>query len=285
MNYILNRFIIYSVMLLILAMIVILFGCEAQNPICSDNFCVVGEIFPRSELEENQEFSEVDVDDRQILAVLIATSPPTTQPDTEITLTDIVADVATGGIRYVGRIVTITATVDATATTDTVRYIVLVTNNVDVTFFVNVYGDLDTPLSYIDGNSYTFTVYINDVKEAQIAPGLKNIWTYEIGPKTEATLSDILSDVEAGKTTYLHHIATVTGIVIWKSSSGNSIVISDDGNLEDVAFFVSSVGDPDKLLVYEIGSTYTFTVFIEIIAEHETDPTKTNIWASLVVND
>ena len=59
MTYIFNRFTVYGAMLLILAMIVILFGCEAQNPICSENYCLTGEIFLRSELGEEQEFKEL----------------------------------------------------------------------------------------------------------------------------------------------------------------------------------------------------------------------------------
>ena len=31
-------------------------GCETSNPICSDNFCVTGEIFAKSDLEEGQDF-------------------------------------------------------------------------------------------------------------------------------------------------------------------------------------------------------------------------------------
>ena len=58
-------------------MIVVLFGCEAQNPICTDNFCVVGEVFPRSELDANQEFSKVEIDDSVIFATL-ATATLTT---------------------------------------------------------------------------------------------------------------------------------------------------------------------------------------------------------------
>ena len=31
-------------------------GCQTSNPICSDNFCVTGEIFAKSDLEEGQDF-------------------------------------------------------------------------------------------------------------------------------------------------------------------------------------------------------------------------------------
>ena len=72
-----------SSLFLILFLAFSFMGCDAQNPVCSDNFCVVGEVFLRSELEENQEFSEANVDDSQILAVLAGTPEPTTEPTTE----------------------------------------------------------------------------------------------------------------------------------------------------------------------------------------------------------
>ena len=59
MTYIFNRITVYAAMLLILAMIVILFGCETENPVCSENYCITGEIFARSELGDEQEFDEL----------------------------------------------------------------------------------------------------------------------------------------------------------------------------------------------------------------------------------
>ena len=59
-------------------------GCSAENPICSTNFCAIGEVFPRSELEEGQAFSEVDIDDSVIFATLVGTPIPD-QPTTPAT--------------------------------------------------------------------------------------------------------------------------------------------------------------------------------------------------------
>ena len=45
--------------LLILTVFVMLtLGCETENPICTDTYCITGEVFPRSELEEEQSFDE-----------------------------------------------------------------------------------------------------------------------------------------------------------------------------------------------------------------------------------
>ena len=44
--------------LILMLSVVLLAGCETLNPICSDNFCVEGEIFPKSDLDEDQPYDE-----------------------------------------------------------------------------------------------------------------------------------------------------------------------------------------------------------------------------------
>ena len=39
---------IAGIMMILIFMLVI--GCETQNPVCSENYCVIGAIFPRSEI-------------------------------------------------------------------------------------------------------------------------------------------------------------------------------------------------------------------------------------------
>ena len=45
---------------LLLFLLIAVIGCEAVNPICSENYCVTGEVFSRSDLEDDQEFTELD---------------------------------------------------------------------------------------------------------------------------------------------------------------------------------------------------------------------------------
>ena len=40
-----------AVMLIVFAILILTIGCSAENPICTTNFCAVGEVFPRSELD------------------------------------------------------------------------------------------------------------------------------------------------------------------------------------------------------------------------------------------
>lgn len=42
--------------LFLIAILTFSIGCSTENPICSDNFCVQGVIFPKSELFEDEEF-------------------------------------------------------------------------------------------------------------------------------------------------------------------------------------------------------------------------------------
>ena len=53
---------------LILTLVILTIGCSTENPLCSDNYCVSGEIFLRSQLFEDEEFSEVNVNESQLLA-------------------------------------------------------------------------------------------------------------------------------------------------------------------------------------------------------------------------
>lgn len=50
-------------------------GCETQNPVCSENYCVMGEIFPRSEIGE-REFEELpaSVDEKTVVGLLAGKS-------------------------------------------------------------------------------------------------------------------------------------------------------------------------------------------------------------------
>lgn len=267
-------------MLLSLVMSGTLFGCEAVNPICSENFCVVGEVFPRSEIG-NREFSEVDVNDSQILAILLATPQQRPiEPEAEVTIADIISDVANGDTQYIGKTVILTATVHANLTDTGQEAITLLTNKEKINFFVTSFNETRSLANYEEGNSYTFTLFIKDIRESTTTPGITNIWSHETELDTEVTLSDIIADVEAGGTTHVHKTVIVTGIVIWKSDDGTTVVMSSDVNVEDTAFFVTNRAGFDAS--YQIGSSHTITVFIEGITETETVPAKTNIWAILL---
>ena len=131
---------------------------------------------------------------------------------------------------------TLSATIDLNLTNDEQEAITLVTNNENIAFFVTSFNKTNTLANYEEGNTYTFTLFIRDIRESDVTPGNTNIWSHETELDTEVTLGDILSDAEAGGTRHVHKTVIVTGIVIWKSDDGESIVMSPDGNVKDTAF-------------------------------------------------
>lgn len=60
---------IASIMMILIFMLVI--GCETQNPVCSENYCVIGEIFPRSEVGDGEfEALPASVDEETVIGLL-----------------------------------------------------------------------------------------------------------------------------------------------------------------------------------------------------------------------
>ena len=70
------------IFLILLGLIFMLaIGCETQNPVCSENYCVMGEIFPRSEIGDS-EFEElpVSVDEETLVGLLAGKSQEAAPP-------------------------------------------------------------------------------------------------------------------------------------------------------------------------------------------------------------
>ena len=84
----------YTFSLILIAILIFSIGCHTENPICSTNFCAIGEVFPRSELEDGQAFSEVDIDDSVIFATLAGGDTPVKNAPVATTLPfdDVTAD-------------------------------------------------------------------------------------------------------------------------------------------------------------------------------------------------
>ena len=74
MTDILKPLLYYVLMLSAFALMIFTFGCNTENPLCTDNYCVEGEIYPRSELVGD--FSPIAVDDSIILAALVGVPTP-----------------------------------------------------------------------------------------------------------------------------------------------------------------------------------------------------------------
>ena len=164
MNTILKSLLYYMLMLSAFALMIFTIGCSAENPICSTNFCAVGEVFPRSELEAAAIFSEVDVDDSVIFATLIGGVTPVETAETpavdSVTFADIVADVAAGGTEYLNQTVTIRADVRLKLETGSLA---LQTHDDKVFFFITDRDNSGELERYNQLSTYNFTIYIRSI--------------------------------------------------------------------------------------------------------------------------
>jgi hypothetical protein len=105
------RYITFLLYTAVMALITILLGCSTENPLCSDNYCVSGEIFLRSQLLEGEDFSEVNVAESNLIAAFANATPATpveTAPVVSSALSDIVTDVVAGNTTYLNQTVTVT---------------------------------------------------------------------------------------------------------------------------------------------------------------------------------
>ena len=244
-------------------------GCETQNPICTENFCVTGEVFPRSEIGD-REFSEVDVDDSRLLAALAAIPEPTTPVGETVvdnTLAEIVSDTAAGGTAYNGRFVNVTGEVKENFTLNpdsSSEALTLQSGNDKITFFVISWGVPDNLRDYQIGETYDFPVFIaqqspslvsNDTGDlVESEDGEYNIWGHLALPGRDAEVvspATLRADARVDNQRYQGRVVRVTDQV--SSTTGTSIHFSN--------FYIEKNGHPDESTM-QAGQTYTIDVFI-----------------------
>jgi hypothetical protein len=280
---------------LIAVAVVLTLGCETRNPICSENFCVVGEVFPRSKLD-TAVFSEVAVDDTRILAILTGITPVTPPVETpvddpvSVSMETIVADVTANGSNseYKEKTVTLTATVEFSFTTqsgDTV--ITLFTHNDNVSFYVDRVNTVSDPSEMGSHTTYTFTLFIADIIESTTDPGDTLIFSGLIERPTladieieDVTLAEIVSDVAAGGQSYLWKTVRLEATVLSDATLAEGVISLVTGDA-GVHFFIIDLSRPEKLDAYRSLLSYTFTLYIENIAEVENEPGVYSITAGI----
>lgn len=152
---------LFTFLLFVIAVIFML-GCSTENPLCTDNYCVEGEIYPRSWLQWDEKFDEVSVDDTAVLNAIVGTTPaPPTLTNTP-TLSQIVEHVAAGGRDCLEQTYTIKGAVEFKFVSERSNFITLETGNEDVNFFISG-DDLDALADYNEGETYTFTVSVRAI--------------------------------------------------------------------------------------------------------------------------
>ena len=282
----------------LIVIVVSTLGCSTENPLCTDNYCVEGEIYARSELADDAAFSKLAIDDSVILATLVSTPTPVeTAPDDAkttddtVTLADIVTDVASNGVNssYKGQTVTITAAVkftfDATETRNS--GVTLHTHNEQISFFVDDSDGADDLAHLANGTSYTFTLFIRNVATSTSNPERTNIWSNVEERPTQVdinietvSMTQIVTDVAAGGTRYLSKTVRMQAVVSFDLLKEAGL-ISLSTNNASVSFSVIDIQNPEKLNKYTANISYFFTLYIEKIEEDEEEPGKYRISAGI----
>ena len=152
-------------LLLLLLLTPFILGCNTENPLCTDNYCVEGEIYPRSELVGD--FSLLAVDDSVILATLVGGVTPVETVETpavdSVSLADIVSNVEDGGTKYLNQTVTITGEVELDNTLYKNGAVSLITGTTTA-FYIADYQNPARLNPYKKGKTYTFTVIVVTIR-------------------------------------------------------------------------------------------------------------------------
>ena len=76
-------------MICVLSMKVLYIGCDTVNPLCGENYCVEGKIYPKSELGTGANYDELRIDDATVFKMLEQTLSADNSNKTEGVTTDI----------------------------------------------------------------------------------------------------------------------------------------------------------------------------------------------------
>ena len=269
---------LYTLSLILTVILIFSIGCNAENPICSTNFCAIGEVFPRSELDDNQPYSEVDIDDSVIFATLIGGTTPveTIQPPAKTTpvpvetnkvvnttIAAIVNDTASGNKNFEGKLVELTATV-RWISGDSGAF-AFDTNNDNVRFFVSASGDSREGTfdqAFIVGRSYTLRLYV-EMQQQDAVRGGHNIWSYPVDDIIKTTVNAIVSNTVANGTRFEGKVVEVTSVI--KNVFANGVNFMTLENDQNIPFHVTPFGDFDRKRfsrTFIEGNSYTLHLYI-----------------------
>ena len=154
---------ILALSLLITVILIFCFGCNTENPLCTDNYCVEGEIYPRAWLDTSEDFETISVDDAAILNAIVGTTPAPPTLTATPTLSEVVAHVAAGGRDCIDETYTLTGVVEFNYQSTTSQFITLDTGNDDISFFITDQDKSGSLADYARGETHTFTCTIKSV--------------------------------------------------------------------------------------------------------------------------
>ena len=248
-------------------------GCETQNPICNDLWCVEGNVYPRSELDDAI-FDEVNVETGDVLGVLGNTTPAETA--NIIPIAHIVSDTLAGNTNYENKIVSVNATVEFNFTPD-LATLTLETSTDTASFIVRSPDAADRISVFQKGMTYDFTLFVS-TQGFRTSENRHEVYAYPIGtPQAESiTLDALISDVKQGNKTYQANLVNLTAQVVRNGTNIVSLNTNDAG--VDIYIRKTGNGYEDG---YKAGDSYDFPIYVERIDAD--DLTDIVIWTLLVV--
>ena len=252
------RYLMFLFYVLAMVLMVGVFGCGTENPICTDTFCLV----PRDDVTGEI----IEIDDAKVLTLLNTLAVDTPAVENTGTLADIVSDTAAGGTAYNGLFVSVTGEVEdnfVLRSSDS-EGLTLQSGNDSVTFFVLSRGQPDNVREYPVGETYVFSLFIAEQSPSLIidadgnlveAEDQWNVWGHlaldgndppGVSPET------LIADARSENQRYQGRVVRVTDRV--RNITDTRIYLT-------AGFFIDKNVHPDEATM-RVGGTYTVDVFI-----------------------
>ena len=277
-------------------LIPMLLGCETENPLCSDNYCVSGEIFLRSQLFEDEEFSEVDIVESNFIAAFANTAPVQTNIGASIKPIETDILTVTNSLKnnedtFKGAFISVNAVVDKYI--DSRSALHLRTRVGDPVWVIRMFvKDFHFDISSIyenSGTSYNMTLWVSvfennrvfcrAVDPADIASG-RSVLNGSVSP-LNTTVSEVIESMKRGESFFIFKKISITAPVV-DFRHVTSENLDEDYEIIDLIEWESDLFDnteshdfriyPNANLYeefsqdYVIGTTYRFTLIVHYLS-------------------
>ena len=132
------------------------------------------------------------------------------------------------------------------------------TENNNVNFFVRSWGNAHRVAGFVEGESYTFSLYIQDQALSIADDGSFNVWSDIVAnadPEV-VTVDTLITAAKAGDQQYAQRVLAIEATV---SSILNSAIYLQETDA-NTAVYIRRSGHADEA-DYQLNQTYTFTLF------------------------
>ena len=286
-------FLLYTVLMVLIAM---LLGCSTENPLCSQNYCVDGEIFLRSQLFEDEEFSEVNIVESDFIAAFANTTP--VQTNIGVSIKPIETDIltVTNSLKnnedtFKGAFISVSAIVDNYVDDRSALHLrIRVGDPVWVIrMFVKDYHFDISSIYADDGTSYNMTLWVSDfennkvfcraVDPADIASG-RSVLHGSVSP-LNTTVSEVIDSMKKGESFFIFKKISITAPVVdfrhvasehlgkdyeFIDLIENESDLFDNTESHDFRIYPNANLYEEFNQDYVIGTTYRFTLIVHYLS-------------------